>query len=175
MNYFIPIFVSGVSVILIGLFVYYFILDRKKLDKEIENYIVQTPPKLFLVLVIFWAIPALLLIFLNLFTAVAIWVNIFLSVFFAYLSSTLITYRERIEVLGEKIIYTPPFFGKPKIYDFNQITKIIKEENRFGMCSCKIYVGKKMIFSIENTLKNGIKFLNKTIGYDIQIEERRKK
>jgi len=114
MNYFIPIFVSGVSVILLGLFVYYFILDRKKLDKEIENYIVQTPPKLFLVLVVFWAIPALLLIFLNLFTTVALWVNIFLSVFFAYLSSTLISYRERVEVLGEKIIYTPPFFGKPK-------------------------------------------------------------
>ncbi len=175
MNYFVPIFVGGVSAILLAIFVYYFILDRKKLDKEIENYIVQTPPKMFLGLVIVWLISVLLLVFLNLFTIVSPWVNIPLCVLFAYLSSTLISYRERVEVLGEKIIYTPPFVGKPRIYDFNQITKIVKVESGFGMCSCKIYIGNKMVFSIENTLQNGIKFLNKTLGYDIQIEKRRKK
>ena len=174
MNYIISIVVGAIALGLLGLFAYFLVLDRKKLDNDIENYIVQTSPKMFLVIFVMWLIPTLLLVFLNIFVVVALWVNIFLGALFLYLSFTLVTYRERVEVLGEKIIYTPPF-GKKKTYDFDQITKIIKEDSNYGICSCKIYIGDKMAFSIENTLKNGIKFLNKTLAYNIQIEERRKK
>ena len=174
MNYIFSIVIGSISMLLLGLFGYYMHLDRKKLDSELENYIVQTLPKIFLFIFVMWLIPTLLIVLLNIFIVVGLWVNIFLCILYAYLSGVLISYRERVEVLGEKIIYTPPFFGKSKIYDFNQITKIIKQEDKLGMCSCKIYIEDKMVFSIENTLKNGIRFLNKTIAYNIQIEERRR-
>ena len=156
----VSIITIALTVLLIPVFIYFMALDKKKFDTEIENYIVKSLSKMFLIVLCIWLVPTLLLILLNAFSYVHWAWNVLMGVLYIYFSFTLITYRERIEVFGDKFIYIP-ILGKKRVYDFKDVTKVIKNETKYGLISYKIFVGEKQIFTIENTLENGTKFMDK--------------
>ena len=164
---------SVLMAMLIAMIIMYEVRDKK--DEKLvtyENFVIKSSKKVFNAITLISVVLGTLLISLNVFLNVSLVVNILLLLFFILATFCEWTYRERIEVLADKVIYTP-LFSKKEIYDFKDITKVERVELQYGLISYQVYVG-KMVFTVENLLQNADLFVRWLDMHEIKIEEKKR-
>lgn len=134
---------------------------RAKETRLNENEFIMRASKTFCVLMfIFTATWAVLIIVLNLIDNITVWVNLILWICELFLILVCIQcIRQKIVVKLDRISYTP-IFGKTKMITLSEINKVVKHYYSGGLVKYKIYVNKKIFCCFAESAVGAILLIN---------------